>query len=225
MAEIFQMTAADGHQFDGYRSDPTGTAKGGIIVLHAIYGLTTHIGNVCDLWAAEGYSAIAPALFDRIGKKLVHDYDADGTKAGQQNYVSLTKEGILADIDAASGILRETGPVIISGFCTGGSWAWTAASTQGFAAQVNFYGSHIADRLDSGPQCPTILHYGDADHVVSNQDIVGIRAAYPGVEVHLYPDTGHAFFNPEQKNYHPESAELALRRSTDFLERILGSSN
>lgn len=224
MAEIIQIEAADGHQFDACRSDPDGPTKGGIVVLHAVYGLTAHMGHVCDIWAAEGYAAIAPALFDRIGRNLIQDYDAKGVGAGQENYAALAEDGILADIDAASGILREAGPVIISGFCTGGSWAWTTAATLDFAAQVNFYGSHVAERLASAPQCPTIMHYGATDHVVSKNDVARIRAAYPGVEVHLYPDTGHAFFNPEQTNYRQDSAELAFRRSIDFLDRVLNST-
>src|SRR5271154_3643982 len=60
------LTASDGHKFGAYRIDPTGTPKGGIVVIQEIFGVNRHIRSVADRFAALGYVAIAPALFDRI---------------------------------------------------------------------------------------------------------------------------------------------------------------
>mgnify|MGYP006250467105 CR=1 FL=1 len=72
MSNKISVTATDGHQLHAWRSDPDEAPKGGIVILHAIYGLTNHMGDVCDIWAKQGFSAIAPALYDRTAKNTVH---------------------------------------------------------------------------------------------------------------------------------------------------------
>ena len=69
-----------------------------MVVLHAVYGATPHMGDVCARWAAAGYVALAPALFDRLGPDLVYPYTqaADGVK----RYAALSEAQIFADIQA-----------------------------------------------------------------------------------------------------------------------------
>ena len=210
------LTARDGHPLTAWRADPAGTPKARVVVLHAVYGLTTHIGDICTAWANAGYTAIAPALFDRLGKDIVHAYD--NPAAGTASYNRLTETQILTDIQAAAG---DAPRVVISGFCTGGTWAWLAASKLPFAAQVNFYGSAIPALIDLNPLCPTILHYGDTDHVVSPTQIAAIAARHPQIDLHIYPGAGHAFLNPDQGNYAATAAALAWARSLAFLEATL----
>ena len=222
MSTTSHITAADGHRLEIARAEPNGTPKGGVIILHAIYGLTDHIRGVCDTWAANGYVGIAPALFDRVGRGLVHPHTREGGNAGRQCYEALTEAMILADIAAARDAFPDSAPVIVSGFCSGGTWAWIAgAKLHRLAAQVNFYGSHVARHLYLQPRCPTILHYGDADHVVPAADIARIQAAHPACEMHVYPGAGHAYFNPEQDHYDGPAAALSLERSLAFLDRVL----
>lgn len=217
-----ELAASDGHSFKAWRADPDNKPAGGVVVLHAIYGLTTHIGDVCARWAEAGYAAIAPQLYDRIGKDLVFAYDGDGPEAGTACYGKLSEPEILADIAACADALPAGAPRIISGFCTGGTWAWVASARQRFDAQVNFYGSHVfSEKLAEKPQCPTILHYGDADHVVPLPDVEAIRATHPGVRVEIYPGGGHAFFNPEQSRYHAQNAHRVWQNSLEFLEGAL----
>jgi carboxymethylenebutenolidase len=218
MSRKIALTAADGHSFGAWRSDPAATARGGIVLLHAIYGLTGHMGDVCDRFAGAGFAAIAPALYDRGGKDRVFGYDPAGQQAGREAYRALTGTGILADIAACADALRPSGKVAISGFCTGGTWAWIAAAELAFDAQVNFYGSHVPKRLAYRPACPTIMHYGDSDRVVPVPDIENIRAANPDATIHVYPGAGHAFFNPEQDSYDADAAALAFGRSIEFLK-------
>lgn len=220
MSEKITLTAADGHRLNAWRSDPAGAAKGGVVALHAVYGLTGHMGDVCDRWAGAGYAAIAPSLFDRTGPGQVHPYTQDGVEAGRRCYAALTEKTGLADIGAAADALRPAGRVAVSGFCTGGTWAWIAASAMDFDAQVNFYGSHVPAHLRRTPRCPTIMHYGDADRIVPPESVATIRAAHPEVTIIAYPGAGHAFFNPEQTGaHHPAATELAWRHSLEFLER------
>ena len=84
MAERTSVTAKDGHRLDAWRSLPRGDARGGIVILHAIYGLTPHIGDVCDRFAAAGYAAIAPALYDRTERNRVFPYVGEGLIAARR---------------------------------------------------------------------------------------------------------------------------------------------
>src|SRR5258707_5851447 len=83
MGTHIKLTASDGHKFDAYRVDPAGTPKGGIVVIQEIFGVNRHIRSVADRFAALGYVAIAPALFDRIeaalGKRHLPEQMADAT--------------------------------------------------------------------------------------------------------------------------------------------------
>lgn len=224
MVERITIEAADGHKIGAWRADPSGTAIGGIVVLHAVFGLTDHMGDVCDAWAAERIAAIAPSLYDRVTPGIVHPYGHDGVEAGRQSYAAISHAQILADIEACRAVLSTQGPVAISGFCTGGSWAWTASATLPFDAQVNFYGSHVAQRLDQSPTCPTLMHYGDGDPIVPVPNIKKIQAANPDILIHIHPGAGHAFFNPEQVDaHHPGASETAWQQSVDFLKMTFGA--
>ncbi len=221
-----ELAAADGHRFTAWRSDPDGPAKGGIVVLHAVFGLTPHMGDVCARWADAGYSAIAPALFDRHRRDLIHPYTADGVAAGAKSYADLTEAQIMADIAASAAAAAPPGRVAMSGFCTGGSWSWKAAATLDFAAQVNFYGSHIftPDYIDLEPRCPTILHYGDADPVVPMAEVRKIGGRHPSVDLRIYPGAVHAFENPDQASYNAAAADQAWQRSIAFMDRHVGTT-
>ena len=215
-AKYIDLRAADGHSLSAWMAEPAGDCRGGVVVLHAVYGATGHMGDVCARWAAAGYRAVAPALFDRLGESLVFPYSQ--AAEGVTRYGALTEAQIFADIQAAAGAANPEGPAIISGFCSGGSWAWRAASSDAFtfAAQVNFYGSHIPDLIDLAPRCPTILHYGDGDRVVPPVDVHAIAARHPTVEMHIYPGAGHAFENNEQESYDADAGDLAWSRSVGF---------
>jgi carboxymethylenebutenolidase len=218
MSERVLLKAGDGHVLSAWSSSPEGACKGGVVVLHAVFGLTSHIGDVCDRWAAAGFRALAPALYDRLGPGVVHPYGRAGAEAGSRTYARLTDEQILADIAACARDLSPHGPVAITGFCTGGSWSWTAASRMSFAAQVAFYGSHIHERLEQAPLCPTQLHYGADDHVVSEMEQQRIRAAFPALDMRLYEGAGHAFMNPEQEFFNEPAAQDAWTSAIAFIE-------
>lgn len=220
-ADRIDLTAADGHRLTAWSARPAGTPRGGIVVLHAVYGATPHMGAVCVRWAAAGYHAIAPALFDRLGRDIVHPYDRPHD--GIASYAALADAQIHADIEAATRAAGPVGRVAISGFCTGGSWAWRSAARLRFPAQVNFYGSHVPALLDLAPRCPTILHYGERDALAPPEAIAEIRARHPAVELHLYPGAGHAFENLEQPSYDAAASDLAWQRSIAFLDRCLAS--
>lgn len=222
MADRISVTASDGHSFAAWRADPAGETKGGIVFLQAIYGLTTHLGDVCDQFARDGYAAMAPALYDRTERDTVFDYDHEGMLGGMAFRDNLAESTVLLDVTACADALRPAaGKVAISGFCTGGTWAFISASALDLDAAVIFYGTDVHDHLDRTLRCPTLMHYGDKDHILPIETIRNIEATYPDAEFHVYPGAGHAFYNPEQASHNPEAARLAHERSIAFLDRHL----
>lgn len=115
-AKRIELVAADGHKFSALRVDPVGPSKGGVVILHAVYGLTTNMSDVCARWAQAGYTAIAPALFDRIKPDTVHPYTREGVLAGTDGYKRLTEEQIFADIMACVASAGGEARTAISGF-------------------------------------------------------------------------------------------------------------
>ena len=215
------LTGADGHRMTAWRGEPIGAVKGGIVVLHAVYGLTDHIGGICQRWADVGYRAIAPALFERRQVNAALPYSRDGVATGARIFGSLSSEEIFRDILTSAEVAGPDGRVAISGFCTGGTWAWKAAAAMTFAAQVTFYGSHVfqPENIDLSPLCPTIMHYGDSDHVVSLVEIERIRVRHPLVDMRVYSGAGHAFMNPEQEGFSEVASEQAWASSVAFLDQ------
>lgn len=69
-----KVTAADGHRLGVYRAKPTGHCRGSVLIVQEIFGLTAHIKSVADSYAAAGYEALAPQLFDRVSVDLQVPY-------------------------------------------------------------------------------------------------------------------------------------------------------
>ena len=79
---MIELTAADGHIFSAYRADPSDTPKGAVVVLPEVFGIDPHIKKVTESFAALGYVALAPALFDRVKKNVELGYDEAGLTEG-----------------------------------------------------------------------------------------------------------------------------------------------
>ena len=66
MGKTVELQAADGHTLAAYVAEPSGTPRGGIVVIQEIFGVNSHIRSVADGYAKDGYLAVAPAIFDRV---------------------------------------------------------------------------------------------------------------------------------------------------------------
>src|SRR3546814_19050320 len=77
MGSHITLASSDGHRLGAYRADPAGPARGGVVVLQEIFGVNHHIRAVCDPLAAAGYSAVAPALFDRQARDYESGYSPE----------------------------------------------------------------------------------------------------------------------------------------------------
>ena len=128
MGKHFTLTASDSHQLGAYRADPAGPSKGGVVVIQEIFGVNHHIRAVCDRLAQEGYTAVAPALFDRTEKDFECGYTPDEIANARKFVANPNWDAMLKDTQAAIDELKKEGPVAIVGFCMGGSIAFLAAT-------------------------------------------------------------------------------------------------
>ena len=69
--KIIKITAEDGHTFDAFQAIPQGNAKGGLVILQEIFGMTEQLKNVTRFWAKQGYASILPAMYDRIKPEII----------------------------------------------------------------------------------------------------------------------------------------------------------
>lgn len=222
MTDFISLKTADGATISAFVAKPAGTPRGAVVVCQEIFGINNHIRNVTSRYAAEGYLAIAPALFDRVEKNVELAYDQAGMQAG----IALMKQsGIdtaLADITAAAAHVKNAGKIAIVGFCWGGTLAWAAACrTDLFAASVAYYGGGIGNMLEEKPRCPVIAHFGNQDQSIPMETVEKFKAAQPDVPVHVY-DAGHGFNCDERASYNAAAAELARSRTLAFLKDKIG---
>ncbi|MEE8444808.1 MAG: dienelactone hydrolase family protein, partial [Alphaproteobacteria bacterium] len=101
MGERITLNAADGHVLSAWRAEPERAPRGGIVVVQEIFGVNAHIRDVVDSFAAEGYVAIAPALFDRVEPGVELDYDEAGRDRGRALRPQIGWDQTVADVAAA----------------------------------------------------------------------------------------------------------------------------
>jgi carboxymethylenebutenolidase len=176
----------------------------------------------CDEYAAQGYVAVAPALFDRVERGVELGYQADDITAGRAIREKVSLEQALADVAAAAKEVAGAGAIGVVGYCWGGTVAWAAATrSRTFAAAVSYYGGGVPDLADEQPNCPVQLHFGEQDHAIPLAGVDRLKAVHPELPVYLYP-AGHGFNCDQRASYHAESARLARERTLAFLRQHLG---
>jgi carboxymethylenebutenolidase len=221
VGETVQLTSAeDGFWFDAYRAGVSDARRGGLVILHAIWGVTPHLRALADEYAELGYETLVPSLFDRFHRGFA-DRDTDpALTARQMEFGARSHWGadVLDAVQAAIDALAP--PVFAMGFCIGGTTAWLAAARcSGLAGVASFYGGQIIDYVAEVPRAPTILHMGKRDELIPPADVEAIRAAHPDLPVFMY-EAGHAFV--ASNGYHEDSARLSKLRTLAHFSRNSG---
>jgi len=217
MWQWMTLTASDGFRVAAYRSDPAGKPRGGLVIAQEIFGVNGHIRAVCDSYAAEGYVAVAPALFDRYQRNFDIGYSAEDIARGRELKGRSDIDAALRDVAAARDEAASAGRVGIIGYCWGGLVTWmSAARLPGLACAVPYYGGGMPDAAGEQPKCPVMAHFGKRDAAIPLEGVEKLAAAHPDVQIFLY-DAEHGFNCDQRKAYDPASAALARERTLEFL--------
>ena len=190
-------------------------------MIQEIFGVNSHIQEVVDHFAAVGYVAIAPALFDRARPNIKLDYDSDGITKGRslKDQVDSHSE---RDVKAAIDYLHAFGPAAAVGFCWGGSLSWRMATDQinNLAAAVSYYGAELPSLAKRTASCPFLAHFGVHDTSIPKEAACTFVAAQPGVQAYFY-DAGHGFNCNHRGQYDENSANVSWDRTITFLNEHL----
>lgn len=221
MGTWIDLTAADGHGFKAWRGRPEGTPRGAIVLLQEIFGVNSHIRELVEDFAGQGYDTIAPALFDRAERDVELGYTADDVARGRDLRGRTPLEGTMQDMAACRDALKGSGKVGAIGYCWGGTLAWLCATRLDVACAVGYYGSGTIEFVGETPACPVTLMLGETDSSFPPENIAKIRKAHPEVVVFTYP-AGHGFACDHRDAYHAASTAQARERTLDIFRRYLG---
>jgi carboxymethylenebutenolidase len=232
-----ELNVADGTTMRAYVARPKDqAARAGLLVFQEAFGVNSHIRDVTERFAREGYSAIAPELFHRTAPGFEGSYN--DFPSVLPHITALKPEGLAADIRAAFAHLEADKatagkPIASVGFCLGGTISFRAAIEVGVKAAISFYGGAIAPSprsaglLDRIPdlRAPVLLFWGGKDtHIgpeIRNQIAELLRAAHkPFVNVE-FSEADHGFFCDQRASYNPQAAAQGWALSLEFLNTNL----
>ena len=219
---MIQLIASDGHKLDAYRADPAGKPRGAVVVVQEIFGVNSHIRSVADGYAADGYLAIAPALFDRARRNVELGYAPEDIAAGRELKAASPTDAALLDIAAAVRAAAPAGKVGVVGYCWGGYLTWMAAAKlPSLSCAVPYYGGGILDNADVVLRCPVMCHFGERDSMIPVEGVKKLAAKYGDQQIFVYP-ADHGFNCDQRGSYDASSARLARERTLEFLRQHVG---
>ncbi len=191
----------------------------GVLVLHAWWGLKPFFKEVCDHLAAQGFTALAPDLYQ--GRIATTIEEAEGLM--EQRDSELMGDIVKAAKDHLVS-LRAGKPIGVLGFSMGASWSLgVAANEPDVSAAVLFYGAGEADF--NNVKAKILGHYAEVDEWEPMEWVkkmeADMKAAGLDVTLHIYPKAGHWFLENDRPEYDSASALLAWSRTFEFLRKNL----
>lgn len=216
---------SNGKATSGYLAVPQTGRGPGVIVIQEWWGLVDHIKDLCDRFATAGFVALAPDLYhgtiakspDEAGKMMMamRIDEAEKDLSGAIDYL-LKQEASTGD---------KVGTV---GFCMGGALSlYAACKNSNVGACVIFYGGHPNVKPDLGKlEAPVLGIYAERDGFVTpaiaRELEQKLKHLGKSVEIHIYPDTDHAFFNDTRPEVYSEKASAdAWQRTVNFFKQHL----
>jgi carboxymethylenebutenolidase len=227
----------DGGSFGAYVARPEGSETlPAVVVYMEIFGVNSHIRDVTERVAREGYVAIAPDYFHRTGPGIELGYNEDGFAEGMKLLGSLQADEMIADANATLAYLRgrpdvQGDKIGAMGFCIGGHMTYLTACTTDIQVSAPFYGGGIAAPQGPGGGGSTISRtagikgtmlclFGGKDALIPGEQVDAIRKAIDGArvrgEVVVYPDADHGFHCDQRDTYDEAASKDAWQRVTSL---------
>lgn len=223
MGEIVQLQS-NGKQSSGYLALPRVPGPA-VVVIQEWWGLVPHIKSVTDRFADEGFVALAPDLY--------HGQSTKSPDEAGKLMMSMRIDEAEKDLRGAVQVLMKhpqtsSSHVGTVGFCMGGALSLFAASKNPeVGACVIFYGGHPNVKPDlPSLKAPVLGLYAEKDGFVTPDSVRALEKNLKDlgkrVEMHIYPDADHAFFNDERPQvYNEAAARDAWNRTIKFFKAEL----
>jgi carboxymethylenebutenolidase len=192
-----------------------------VLVLHAWWGLTPVFTDVCDRLAAAGFVALAPSLYP--GEATATTIAEAETLRDRHDEAGEAETAARAAVEQLLGLPELTVTQIgVIGFSLGAYWALHLSQVRpdDVSAVVVFYGTDDGDyRTARAAYLGHFAEHDDFEPLEAVRALEGrISAAGRDVTFHVYPGTGHWFFEPNQPEaYDARAAELAWEHTLAFL--------
>lgn len=211
---MIELTSGDGHSFSAYRAEPAETPKGAVVVLPDISGVSSRIQKEVDGFAARGYVAIAPSLFDREKKE-----DAAGAAEGA---IAVPETALLQDIQAAVDAVKGAGKVALVGYSLGGYLAYLSANNlRDVACAIGYSAAKVTEERTAKRKIPTLLHFPEDDPSLPLDEIIQFRAYHPDVSSFSYPQAKSGFNFDETETYDADAAQKAQERTLFWISQFV----
>ena len=214
-------------QMSGYLAMPENPAEKipAILLIHEWWGLNDQIKGLADEFASNGFAALAVDLYRG-------DATDDPMKA-HELMRGLPDGRVIRDLKSAMDFLQknpsiDSKKIGVIGWCMGGGYALSfALEDSRVQALVMYYGKLVTDNKKLEPlKAPLLGFFGEEDRGIPPDTVkdfeyrlnqLGKRA-----EIHLVPNAGHAFANPNNKEgYRPEAAKDAWQKTLIFFKSNL----
>ncbi|MBS1904926.1 MAG: dienelactone hydrolase family protein [Bacteroidetes bacterium] len=230
-SDLIMLEVTDGTAMQAYCAQPAGgPMRAGLIVGQEAYGVNSHIKNICDRLAGEGYVAIAPEFLHRTtGPGSVWTYT--DFESARPHVMALTQETIAADLAATFHHLRsmsnEPFPIGSIGFCMGGRVSFLANVTLPIVAGVSFYAGGMMPLLPRASEvhAPHLFVWGGLDKSITHEHVEAVAAAMKGAGKEFvsaeFSHAEHGFHCDERAAYNPRAATEAWALSMAFLRNRL----
>lgn len=231
--EKVSLQVADGTSMNAYVATPAEGAKApGLVVFQEAFGVNSHIRDVTERFAKQGYVAIAPEMFHRTGTGFEGAYN--NFPAVMPHMQALTPDGIMADARAAFDWLQKNPRVLPNstasvGFCMGGRCSFLANSALPLKAAISFYGGGIAPALlprAATQSAPILFFWGGLDsHIPKDQVRAVIDAMHEAKKTYVnveFSDADHGFFCDARPSYKETAAKQAWELALKFLATYVG---
>ena len=226
---------------DAYLAMPDKPGKfPGVVVIQEIFGVNSHIRDITERFAKEGYVAIAPAIYQRQAPGFETGYTEKDLEIGRK-YKNQTKaEELISDIQATIKYLYslpqvKSGGVGTIGFCFGGHVVYLVATLEDIKATASFYGAGIVNSSPGGGE-PTITHtkdikgtlygfFGTEDPLIPNEQVDEIEAELEKQniphQIFRYEGATHGFMCDRRDSYNPRAAKDAWTKVLDLFGQKL----
>jgi carboxymethylenebutenolidase len=242
--ERIEIPLEEGDSMSGYLARPTAAGFGpAVLVFMEIFGINSHIRDVAERVAREGYVALAPDYFHRMRPGAEYGYDDEGFAKGMELLNALRADEMVADAQAALAYLRSRDDVDgdrigCMGFCIGGHMAYLTACETDVKAAASFYGGGITAPQGPGGAPSTVGRtqkirgkvlclFGGRDSFISSQqvDVLAetLRQDRVGNDIVIYEAADHGFFCDQRDSYHAVAAKDAWERVKRLFSEELAS--